>query len=194
MQTIDEARLETDLQYRYEYLAAFVGFGAEDAALIQASAPFLGPLIPVLVEKTYEKLLSYDATARHFVPRQAGYDGPLPMSVANLTLSDPQIRFRREHLSRYFMQLLGRSYDGKMIQYLDMVGKIHTPKAGNKEIDVPLVQMNALMGLLADSLTDVISQQPLDAATSLRTIRAFQKLLWIQNDFITRHYVTADQA
>ena len=92
------------------------------------------------------------------------------------------------------MQLLGRSYDGKMIQYLDMVGKIHTPKAGNKEIDVPLVQMNALMGLLADSLTDVISQQPLDAATSLRTIRAFQKLLWIQNDFITRHYVTADQA
>ncbi len=194
MQTIDEARLETDLQYRYEYLAAFVGFGAEDAALIQASAPFLGPLIPVLVEKTYEKLLSYDATARHFVPRQAGYDGPLPMSVANLTLSDPQIRFRREHLSRYFMQLLGRSYDGKMIQYLDMVGKIHTPKAGNKEIDVPLVQMNALMGLLADSLTDVISQQPLDAATALRTIRAFQKLLWIQNDFITRHYVTADQA
>ena len=194
MHSIDEARLETDLQYRYEYLAAFVGFGAEDAALIQASAPFLGPLIPVLVEKTYEKLLSYDATARHFVPRQAGYDGPLPMSVANLTLSDPQIRFRREHLSRYFMQLLGRSYDGKMIQYLDMVGKIHTPKAGNKEIDVPLVQMNALMGLLADSLTDVISQQPLDAATALRTIRAFQKLLWIQNDFITRHYVTADQA
>ncbi len=193
MQSIDETRLETDTQYRYEYLAGFMGFGPEDAALIQASAPMLGPLIPLLVEKTYEKLLSYDATARHFVPRQAGYEGPLPTGVANLTQTDPQIRFRKEHLSRYFMQLLGRSYDGKMVQYLDMVGKIHTPKAGNKEIDVPLVQMNALMGLLADSLTDVISQQPLDAATSLRTIRAFQKLLWIQNDFITRHYVITDQ-
>ncbi len=44
------------------------------------------------------------------------------------------------------------------------------------------------MGLLADTLTDVISQQPLDASTSLRTLRAFQKLLWIQNDFINRHY------
>lgn len=194
MQSIDETRLETDPQYRYEYLAGFMGFDPEDAALIQASAPMLGPLIPLLVEKTYEKLLSYDATARHFVPRQAGYEGPLPTGVAQLSQTDPQIRFRKEHLSRYFMQLLGRSYDAKMVLYLDMVGKIHTPKAGNKEIDVPLVQMNALMGLLADSLTDVISQQPLDAATSLRTIRAFQKLLWIQNDFITRHYVSTGQA
>ena len=188
MQIIDEARLETDSQYRFEYLAGFIGFGPDDAALIQASAPLLGPLIPELVEKTYEKLLSYDATARHFVPRQAGYEGPLPTGVANLTQTHPQIRFRKEHLSRYFMQLLGRSYDGKMVQYLDMVGKMHTPKAGSKEIDVPLVQMNALMGLLADTLLDALSQQPLDVATSLRTIRAFQKLLWIQNDFITRHY------
>ena len=188
MQIIDEARLETDSQYRFEYLAGFMGFGPDDAALIQASAPLLGPLIPELVEKTHENLLSYDATARHFVPRQAGYEGPLPTGVANLTQTHPQIRFRKEHLSRYFMQLLGRSYDGKMVQYLDMVGKMHTPKAGSKEIDVPLVQMNALMGLLADTLIDALSQQPLDVATSLRTIRAFQKLLWIQNDFITRHY------
>lgn len=188
MQTIDESRLETDPQYRYDYLAEFIGFGPDDASLIQASAPFLGPLIPQLVERTYEKLLSYDATARHFVPRQAGYDGPLPEDLKQLTANHPQIRFRKEHLSRYFMQLLGRSYDAKMVQYLDMVGKMHTPKAGNKEIDVPLVQMNALMGLLADVLTDAIAQQPLDAATSFRTLRAFHKLLWIQNDFINRHY------
>lgn len=190
MQTIDEARLESDPQYRFEYLAEFMGFGPDDAALIQASAPHLGPLIPQLVEKTYEKLLSYDATARHFVPRQAGYEGPLPIDLTHLSQTDPQIRFRKEHLSRYFLQLLGRSYDAKMVQYLDMVGKMHTPKAGNKEIDVPLVQMNALMGLLSDVLTEAIAQQPLDAATSLRTLRAFHKLLWIQNDFINRHYQT----
>lgn len=190
MQSIDEARLETDPQYRFEYLAGFIGFGSEDASLIQASAPYLGPMISQLVETTYEKLLSYDATARHFIPRQTGYEGPLPKYLAQLSQTNPQIRFRKEHLSRYFMQILGRSYDTKMTQYLDMVGKMHTPKAGNKEIDVPLVQMNALMGLLSDTLTEAISQQPLDAATSLRTMRAFQKLLWIQNDFITRHYQT----
>ncbi len=86
------------------------------------------------------------------------------------------------------MQMLGRSFDSKMILYLDMVGKIHTPKAGNPEIDIPLVQMNALMGLLSDILTDAISKFPMDSVSMVATIRAFQKLLWIQNDFTTRHY------
>lgn len=188
MESIDEARLEADPHYRYEYLAGFIGFGPQDIALIQASAPVLGPRIPELVEKTYETLLRYDATARHFVPRQAGYAGPVPAGVGTLSQSHPQIRFRKDHLSRYFMQLLGRSYDAKMVLFLDMVGKMHTPRAGNREIDVPLVQMNALMGRLADILFEALSPPSFDPATSLRTIRAFQKLLWIQNDFITRHY------
>ena len=128
MQTIDEARLETDAQYRYEYLAEFIGFGAADAAMIQAFAPHLGPRIAELVEKTYERLLAFDATARHFVPRQHGYDGDVPATLADLTASHPQIRFRKDHLNRYFMQLIGRSFDAKMVQYLDMVGKMHTLK------------------------------------------------------------------
>ena len=188
MQTIDEARLETDAQYRYEYLAEFIGFGAADAAMIQAFAPHLGPRIAELVEKTYERLLAFDATARHFVPRQHGYDGDVPATLADLTASHPQIRFRKDHLNRYFMQLIGRSFDAKMVQYLDMVGKMHTPHAGSKAIVVPLVQMNALMGLLSDTLIEFIAESPLDSTKSLQTQRAFNKLLWIQNDFITRHY------
>ena len=188
MQTIDEARLETDLQYRYEYLAEFIGFGPADAALIQGFAPHLGPRIGDLVEKTYTKLLNYDATARHFVPRQHGYDGDVPGNLADLTANHPQIRFRKDHLNRYFMQLIGRSYDAKMVQYLDMVGRMHTPLAGSKGIVVPLVQMNALMGLLSDAIMEAVAESPLDGTKTLQTQRAFNKLLWIQNDFITRHY------
>ena len=188
MQVVDESQLESDPQYRYEYLADFIGFGAEDAALIQGFAPHLGPRIGELVEKTYEKLLSYAATARHFLPRQHGYDGDLPTDLSDLGPEDPQIQFRKDHLNRYFMQLIGGSYDGRMVKYLDMVGKIHTPRAGNKQINVPLVQMNALMGLLSDTLLEAIADSPLDSATTLKTQRAFNKLLWIQNDFISRHY------
>jgi hypothetical protein len=188
METIDEQRLEADPQYRYEYLAEFIGFGADDAASIQASAPHIGPRIGELVEKTYTKLLSYDATARHFVPQQHGHEGETPGSLAKLDSGHPQIQFRKDHLNRYFMSLIGRSYDAKMVQYLDMVGKIHTPGAGNKQINVPLVQMNALMGLLSDILMETIAEAPLDRDGVLRTQRAFNKLLWIQNGFITRHY------
>lgn len=188
MKAIDELRLESDPQYRYQYLAEFIGFGPEEARLIQQSAPHLGPRIPQLVEQTYERLLQYDATARHFVPKQSGFDGPQPNDLAALTADHPQIAFRKDHLQRYFMQLVGRSFDARMVQYLDMVGRIHTQYAGNAEINVPLVQMNALMGMLAHVLFASIAEWPIAPELRLRTIQAFNKLLWIQNDFISRHY------
>lgn len=194
MQTIDEARLETDLDYRFHYLAEFVGFGAADQAALQAAAPLLGPAIPELVARTYEKLLAYDATARHFVPRQSGAAAGPAAGTTALSLDHPHVQFRREHLARWFQQILGRSCDGRMVLYLDMVGKIHTPAAGNAEIDVPLVQMNALMGLLADVVADCVGAAGLDAATTLATLRAFQKFFWIQADFITRHYAARKPA
>lgn len=190
MRMIDESRLDTDPQYRYEFLADFIGFGPEDVKLIQGSAPYLGPRVPQLVDLTYQKLLSYDLTARHFVPRQSGYDGLTPPDLQSLTTNHPQIKFRKDHLNRYFIQLIGRAYDAKMVQYLDMVGRIHTPKAGSRDIEVPLVQMNALMGVLSHVLFASIGEWPLAPEVRFRTIQAFNKLLWIQNDFINRHYQT----
>ncbi|MEZ6130940.1 MAG: protoglobin family protein [Planctomycetaceae bacterium] len=188
MKHIDEALLETDIQQRYDFLSEFIGFGPDDVKLIQQAAMHIGPKIGRMVEKTYERLMAFDATARHFVPRQHGYEGPVPSGVEELTATHPQIQFRKDHLNRYFLALIGRSYDAKMVLYLDMVGKMHTPKAGSPLIDVPLVQMNALMGLLSDILTQTLIESPLDQDRTYSTIRAFQKLLWIQNDFINRHY------
>ena len=98
------------------------------------------------------------------------------------------IQFRKQHLGRYLSSLVTRPYDGKMIEYLDMVGKIHTPKAGSPALDVPLVQMNALMGFVADAITATILGLGLDRETEVCTLRAFGKLLWLQNDLINRHY------
>ena len=188
MKRIDEQRLEEDTLYRVGYLSEFIGFAPEDIAAIHGAASHLAPLVPVLVDAVYDKLFSYDATKRHFVPRQSGYSGPVPESLDALGQDHEMIQFRKQHLGRYLVSLVTRPYDGPMINYLDMVGKIHTPKAGSKELDVPLVQMNALMGFVSDALTNVIFGLNLDRQTEIRTVRAFNKLLWLQNDLITRHY------
>jgi hypothetical protein len=188
MKQLDEPRLESDLTYRYDYLAEFIGFTDQDVKLIHALTAKLLPQIASIVDATYDKLLSYVATARHFLPRQNGYDGPLPDRLEALSQDNEQIQFRKEHLRRYLMTLIGNPYDERMIKYLDVVGKMHTPKTGNKQIDVPLVQMNALMGLLSDLMIDAICQLELDRSEELATLRAFNKLLWIQNDLINRHY------
>jgi hypothetical protein len=75
-----------------------------------------------------------------------------------------------------------------MVNYLDFVGQVHTSKAGNQELNVPLVQMNALLGFVSQILLDTVFGLGLDTATEQQTILAFNKLLWIQNDLITRHY------
>lgn len=193
MTAVDERRLETDLQYRFEYLAEFVGFGPSDVAAVHAAAGALAPIVPALVDAVYEKLHKYTATWRHFVPRQHGYTGDVPTDVGSLRMDHPQIAFRKQHLGRYLVALVTRPYDAKMAEYLDMVGKMHTPKAGSKELDVPLVQMNALMGFVADALTATILSLGLPREQEANTLRAFGKLLWIQNDLIGRHY-TAERA
>jgi len=185
---IDEARLEKDLSYRFGYLAEFVDFGPEDVAAIHATAPQLAPLVPALVDAVYVKLFSYDSTKRHFVPRQFGYEGTVPASLQELTLDHEQIRFRKAHLGNYLKRLVTGAYDGKMVNYLDFVGKIHTPRAGSKELNVPLVQMNALMGFVADALLATVLGLDLAAEAKARALGAFNKLLWLQNDLITRHY------
>ena len=188
---VDEARLESDPGYRAGYVTEFIGFGADDVATLHALAPHLAPQVPALVDAVYVQLFRYEATKRHFVPRQSGYDGPVPESLEQLEQDHVMIQFRKQHLGRYLVALVTRDYDAKLIGYLDMVGKIHTPHAGSPELDVPLVQMNALLGFVADALTNVILGLGLERQTEVRTLRAFGKLLWIQNDLITRHYQAA---
>jgi hypothetical protein len=166
-------------------------FGDDDIQAIHGAAAVLGPVVPALVDAVYEKLFSYDATKRHFVPRQSGYSGPVPGSVESLRMDHEMIQFRKNHLARYLAALVTRPYVGKMIGYLDKVGKMHTPKAGSPDLDVPLVQMNALIGFVADALVATIFSLGLDRETEVRTVRAFNKLLWLQNDLITRHYQAA---
>jgi len=191
MKHIDERRLEEDVAYRVGYVSEFMGFGGDDIAAIHGAAGRLAPLVPVLVDAVYDKLFSYDATKRHFVPRQSGYEGAVPASIETLEQDHEMIQFRKQHLGRYLVALVTREYDAKMLTYLDMVGKMHTPKAGSPDLNVPLVQMNALLGFVADALTNVILGLGLDRPTEVRTVRAFGKLLWIQNDLITRHYQEA---
>lgn len=191
MKEINEKRLETDLQYRFSYLAEFIGFDGEDIKVIHGAASLLAPLVPQLVDAVYEKLYTYDATWRHFLPQQYGYDGELPTSLEELKPDHPQIEFRKKHLGRYLTRLVTVPYNHKMVMYLDMVGKIHTTKAGSKELDIPLVQMNALMGFVADAINATILSFDIDDELKASTIRAFSKLLWLQNDMIVRHYAVS---
>ena len=53
--------------------------------------------------------------------------------------------------------------------------------------------MNALLGLISDVLIKTLMELDISNDQKNAVIRAFQKLLWIQNDFISRHYVATPE-
>jgi len=165
-----------------------MGLDQNDIDAIHGAADSLAPLVPGLVDAVYDKLFAYDATKRHFVPRQSGYEGDVPDDIESLTLDHEMIQFRKQHLGRYLAALVTKPYDGQMVEYLDRVGKIHTPKTGSSKLNVPLVQMNALLGFVSDAILNTILSLGLERSTEVATLRAFNKLLWVQNDLINRHY------
>lgn len=198
MQHISPAEL-LSVPHRISYLKKFLKFAESDGAAIQASGQILGPLIPGVLDAVYTNLLSYDITAKAFAPRQPGYEGPAPASMQDLTLDHPQILHRKDFLKRYLVQLVSNKEwddESKLWDYMDKVGIMHTGEPGFKhrarrpELRVEYVHMNALLAFVEDVVVGaVMGADGLDLTTKTKTVRAWNKLLWIQNDLFARHYV-----
>ncbi|RPB07637.1 hypothetical protein P167DRAFT_539985 [Morchella conica CCBAS932] len=201
MQHIDPASLDT-LESRISYAKAFVGFTPEDAQAIYASKPVVSALVPAVVEAVYKKLLSFDITARSFVPRQTGYEGEAPTAVEDLSLEHPQIKFRMSFLKGYLVKLVTMDYDqASTWEYLDKVALMHTGVAGfahrakKPGLRVEYIHMALLLAYVIDVLLGAVIEHPdLDDKTKSAVLRAFNKVLWIQNDLFSRHYIPSEDS
>ncbi|PPQ68286.1 hypothetical protein CVT24_005102 [Panaeolus cyanescens] len=197
MQHIDPASL-ADLSTRVQYLRDFIGFTEKDAEALHAAAPVVAPLVPVIVDTVYDKLFKFDVTAQSFVPRQTGYTGEAPVSLKDLNVEHPQIKFRKDFLSRYLVKLVTMDYEKfESWEYLDKVGIMHTGttpgflhRAKKPALRVEYIHCAILLGYVEDILVDAVLNHPdLDLATKTAVIRAANKIIWIQNDLFARHYV-----
>eukprot|EP01122_Echinamoeba_exundans_P014942 TRINITY_DN68_c0_g1_i1.p2 TRINITY_DN68_c0_g1~~TRINITY_DN68_c0_g1_i1.p2 ORF type:complete len:182 (+),score=62.06 TRINITY_DN68_c0_g1_i1:239-784(+) len=170
-----------------------MGFGEEDIKTIKACAAHVAPLVPSVVAAVYVKLFSFDVTKKYFVHRNDGFEGDMgQLTLEKLTLEHDQIKFRKDMLSKYLVKLVTAEYDFAFIQYLDRVGKIHTNKMGNKKLQIDYLYVNALFGYVEDVLISAIMDLPVDNDTKKAALRAFNKILWIQNDLMVRHYLPDD--
>jgi hypothetical protein len=97
MQHIEASSLE-DLPSRIAYLSSFLNLNTSDGEALQAAKPLIAPSIPTILDTVYVKLLSFDITAKAFVPKNTGYEGETAKSVQELTLNHPQIALRKDFL------------------------------------------------------------------------------------------------
>eukprot|EP00026_Physarum_polycephalum_P017578 Phypoly_transcript_18842.p1 GENE.Phypoly_transcript_18842~~Phypoly_transcript_18842.p1 ORF type:complete len:197 (+),score=33.45 Phypoly_transcript_18842:142-732(+) len=186
---IDAARLDTDLEYRFNYMTKFLDFGAEDIELIKGTAPNLGPLVPTVVEAVYTKLFSFDVTKNVFA-EHTGADG------ADFQHTNDSMLGRKDFLTKYLVKLVTGAYDLNFVKYLDYVGKIHTAASTRKAgpISVDYIHVGLLFGYVETLLIGAIKTFGYPADKENKTIAAFNKLLWLQNDLFTRWYIQASKA
>ena len=98
MQHVDPSSL-SDLSSRISYLSSFLGLEAADSEILQVAKPLIAPIIPAILDAVYSKLLSFDITAKAFVPRNTDYKGETPKDPSELGLEHPQIAYRKDFLT-----------------------------------------------------------------------------------------------
>ncbi|KAJ1966101.1 hypothetical protein GGI12_000305 [Dipsacomyces acuminosporus] len=193
LQHIDRDRLYTDLQYRYDYVSAFIGFTKEDQELIRKSASVVGGLVPTIVDAVYDKLSDYDLTWKGFAENQDGLeikDSKLK-DVINVTMDSEVITFRKTMLTKYLKKIVTSEWNLSFLKYLDWVGHIHTTTPLKKStINVEYIHCNALFGYLSSVVIDALSRvSEWDEDTRINTVNAYNKFFWLQNDLFARYYV-----
>ncbi|KAL2223054.1 Protoglobin-domain-containing protein [Thermoascus aurantiacus ATCC 26904] len=199
IQRIDSASLN-DVTARVAYLKSFLNFTDADGAAIQSAKDIVAPAVPAILDTVYTNLLSFDITAKAFVPRQPEQDATdiVANSVEDLYLDHPNIKHRKDFLKSYLVKLVSNSNwadDSPFWTYLDKVGVMHTGEPGFKhrekrpQLRVEYMHCGALLGFVQEIIIKAVMGADLDANTKTAVLSAFNKLLWIQNDLFARHYV-----
>ncbi|KAJ3551956.1 hypothetical protein NM688_g4414 [Phlebia brevispora] len=200
-QEVDPQLIKTSLDDRIAYLTDFLNFTSHDSDTIRKVAPLVNDIIPGLVDDLYAKLFEFDITKKVFMTRNQGFDGPLPSKLEDLTLDSAQITFRKVFMKSWARRVLTSDYsNGKTWAYMDKVGIMHTGHSpfkhqktmGIKPLNVPYRDCALTLGWVQTILNTAILQLPDNVASlTLKTdaVTAVNKVIWIQNDLFSRHYI-----
>ena len=192
---IDKDRLDTDIRYRFDYLANFLNFTNDDIAALNRFSKIAGPFIESVVDIVYQNLIDYDVTKDHLLKSTKDFQGTATTDPNKLTIKSEQIVFRIKSMRKYLNRILRQTvWNDAFLEFLSNVGKSHTKLAGTQSIDVEYMHINALFGFLEQTFIQaVLNNTELDLSVKRETLFALSKVFWIQNDLFAMHYLTASR-
>ena len=186
--TVDETRLETDVSYRFNFLVDVTGLTDQDHEFLRKHHKILEPHLSDIVASVYRKMFEFQSMKRHFLPRHTGFEGNVPAAINELKFDHKQTEFRKQRLEEYFVKLCTADWDETFAALIDVVGHMHTPRQGNALLQIPMVQISALLGVINDLFLQKITELELSPKSQLAIQRTYTKLFWIQNGMFIRHW------
>ena len=199
MQHIPPSTL-TSLSHRLSYTLSFLNFDSSvDGQAIARSAAYLGPLLPTVLDAVYTKLLSYDITAKAFLPPLSPSEehATTPRAAQQLHLTHAHILRQKTFLKAYLLKIAINedwSPTSKLWAYMDTIAIAHTGVQRKYKVDlrVEYMHLGLLLGYVEDMLINAVmgaEKEGWDTATKKQVVGAWNKILWVQNDLFARRYV-----
>jgi hypothetical protein len=134
----------------------------------------------------YKKLLRFDITARVFSNRDSRIEeDPETWVVENSSA----IRNRKIFLRWFLTRLTSDPSEAGYWEYLDKVGFMHVGQGRRNPLHVEYTFLGATLGYIQNAVMESILSEPcLRMEQKLAIVKAFGKLIWIQNDLLARYH------
>ncbi|KAK2616756.1 hypothetical protein QQS21_000368 [Conoideocrella luteorostrata] len=173
-----------------------------DIEALISGAKYVRALVPAVVNIVYRKLLQYDVTARAFTTRNTSSDA-IPDDQdhghghdhdhdhgAPLHEDSPQIVHRKLFLRAYLNKLCSDPSKLEFWEYLDKVGMMHVGLGRKHPLHIEYVHLGVCLGFIQDIMTEAILSHPrLHMHRKIALVKALNKVIWIQNDFMAKWHV-----
>jgi hypothetical protein len=174
---VEDERLDRDVYYRFQFLAQFLDFKAEDVQTIREHRELLNAAVHEFVIHAQMKVLSFDTTRKLLMGRLQGYTGELETDITQLSMTSKIISLRTTIFDQILMNYLFSNFDEEY--FSKTMPKMLVLKWGNPYLDVQVVHNDACYLSGQIKLTEIVLKSNLPEDKKNKLLMAVNKALSI---------------
>ncbi len=166
----------------FRSMAQFIGFDKKQAAAVHESRYIIEKYIPEIVARFYDHLLRYPPTRGLFLKE----DG---------SLNQDYVLLRMQHLTNFWRRTASGPYDDDYARYVDYVGRAHTRRGADPNIDIAERDVIGQVGFLQHAISEALSKElhEIDPEWEVRALKAWNLLMIVILELLSRVYHEDEQ-
>lgn len=168
--SINEQKLSSDHEYRWNHAREVIGFTNEDWNQLRSTEPYLRGELRSIVETLYEEFMKYEPTAQFYLDEDGSFD-------------EEAYEHRVDGFVLWFERIFEWPEDEKYIKYMKDVGEIHTEKLGFEEMVVNPFYTGPTFSILFEQVAELLSSEIDEPETLSRYLISWQKFFRMQETF-----------
>lgn len=174
----DKANRGADDAGRYfRAMAEFVGFNRIQVEAVRESRFIIEKHLPAIVAAFYDHLLIYPPTRKVFL-------------LPDGSINHEYVKMRMHHLTNFWRRTASGPYDDEYARYIDYVGRAHTRRGADPNIDIAERYVIGQVGFVQHAISEALSKElhEIDPEWEVRALKAWNLLMMVLLEMLSRVY------